>query len=467
MDDFVGTLTNTLLGIGQSRDRIAATDVRRGSLLGRDQRSELYAHNSLFRKIVNVPPDDAVRRGWDYLFENGDLTQQVEDFFEAFELESALNWTDKLSRLHGGGGLILVVRPDSALDQPLDLTRVRELITIHAASAEELKTRTIDTDIESKGFGKPLLYDWRVGTETEVVHRDRVIRFEGLQVDERYSRTVRQGWGADIINLVWEKVRNYDVSMHGVATTVGEFHYTVYGVDNLADLLASGPGPDGKTGKQVLLDRLQAIDLSRSIHNTFLIDNQNESLTRLGAPVRGLEALVDKLMVAVAEAADMPITKLWGQAPSGLSTDDASGTRNWNEKISRRQKTRYLGPIRRLVDLFLATIGQSEAAYKVEFRSLTDLDPLQQATLRESQARTDKSNIDAGVLKTWEVRDSRFGGPGYSTDTRLDPTVDLQAEQEEAKLAMQEQFDSDEKPDDDEPDDESDDQEDPNKEEDD
>ena len=44
------------------------------------------------------------------------------------------------------------------------------------------------------------------------------------------------------------------------------------------------------------------------------------------------------LMHRVAAAADMPVTELFGMSPSGLSTDDQSGTRRFYDKITAEER---------------------------------------------------------------------------------------------------------------------------------
>ena len=65
------------------------------------------------------------------------------------------------------------------------------------------------------------------------------------------------------------------------------------------------------------------------------------------------------------------------------------------------------------------TKGSLPANWSIQFGRLWQLSELEQAQLRKTQADADVAYVNAGVLSTTEVAESRFGGDLYSTETRL------------------------------------------------
>ncbi len=410
-DDYSSGLKNTVLGIAGKYDRVAATEVGVPIRLTDRMRGSLY-RVPLFRRAVDTLPDDCTRRGWV-------IERNIDEMLRQIGLRERLNRGHKLARIRGGAGLILVLRDGSSLNTPTSTTTGIE--AVHVAGAGMLRAAPgspLEVDPTHRDFGRPLFYEWRIARGTSdvlVVHRDRVVWLEGLPVDPEDDLVAEQR-GLSVIDHVWESVRNYLVAIHGVASTVAEFHYTVLGIADLADLLVAGPGPGGKTGEEALTERFEAMAEARSLLKTYLKDADRESIERLGAPVRGLEGLVYALMQDVAMALKMPVTKVWGQAPAGLSTDDESGRHNWNNEVHTVQESYYEPAIRRVVDMVFP--GRE---YEIEFLPLSEPTDTERGEARSKQAEEDERYIRLNVLSAKEVRESRFGGPEYSHRTVLIP----------------------------------------------
>jgi phage-related protein (TIGR01555 family) len=139
----------------------------------------------------------------------------------------------------------------------------------------------------------------------------------------------------------------------------------------------------------------------------------------------------------------MPVTRMLGEAPAGLNGTAEQDGEFWREKVEggRKWLVPHLNKLARVIFSAQRVAGEPSPTgseepsdWQVEFPALRQLSELDEATLRKTQAETDHMYVQDGVLDPVEVAVSRFGGPGYSTETKLE-----QADPDKRRMAAQEQ----------------------------
>ena len=140
----------------------------------------------------------------------------------------------------------------------------------------------------------------------------------------------------------------------------------------------------------------------------------------------------------------MPVTKLFGQSPSGLNTTAEGDLSFWYDRVETAQEADLAPQLTRLIDLlWLAadgpTNGVEPVSWDLEFEKLWQLSQLEETQARKVQAETDAIYIDTQVLMADEVAASRFGGDRYSYETNLDDAMRAEedAEPEPEPVPMQ------------------------------
>ena len=186
-------------------------------------------------------------------------------------------------------------------------------------------------------------------------------------------------------------------------------------------------------GIGVVLDRLQQLDMCRSTVRMVPIDD-TEEMMREATPLSGMDSTLALFILRLCAAARMPVTKLFGQSPSGLNTTAEGDLSFWYDRVGAQQDSDLRGQLERLIDLlWLAkdgpTGGVVPQSWALDFESLWQMSQLEEVQARKTQMETDNGYIDTGVLMADEVARSRFGGDRYSFETQLDE--DLRAEENE------------------------------------
>ena len=111
----------------------------------------------------------------------------------------------------------------------------------------------------------------------------------------------------------------------------------------------------------------------------------------------------------------MPHTKLFNESPSGQGATGNSESRNWADYV-RAWQTTYIAPIQdKLNDAIFRSIdGPTRGAgtpedFDYDFKSIFQLDEVEQATVDKTNAETDKIYaVDIGATDANEVREQRF-----------------------------------------------------------
>lgn len=416
------SLYNTLSGIGSGSDKDRATAIGCSRSFTSSELAYLYRDSDYAAKIVEELPKDSTRNGWEVVVE-GEESDPVAEDMNRLGLRSKLRQADIWSWLYGGS-LVVMGIDDGAEDpsEPVNMERVRGITSLVVADRFEAWPEEYFSDFTDPRYGEVKIYSFQQRSTPGVasqnvptrIHADRVLRFDGVPLPKDLS-SENNGWGDSKYHRCFNKLQRLEMSEAAFGTIVQEFGLGMWKVEGLHDILS---GPDGL---ETFMKRLMAVNAAKSTVRAFCVDADNEDYQKLANKISGAAQVYDRIAQGLASAADMPMTKLYGQSPGGLSTDDNSGRQNWYGQVKDSQTERYEPHIRRVTDLLLAADGQADVEFTVQFHPLYEPTQEEKADARNTQAKTDQVYIQEGVLMPEEVRSNRFEGPEYSFETRVDP----------------------------------------------
>jgi phage-related protein (TIGR01555 family) len=132
--------------------------------------------------------------------------------------------------------------------------------------------------------------------------------------------------------------------------------------------------------------------------------------------------MVERLALNVAAASGLPMTRLMGQSASGLNATGKGDDRFYYDQASIVQTNHVAPAYLRLVEIELAMRGHDPEGinHSVAFKPLWQPTELEIAQTRKFTAETDHIYYTDGVLSAEEIALNRFGGDGYSMETRVD-----------------------------------------------
>lgn len=434
---------NVLTRLGTSFDKSEATTHTRTPRKSFEVLDSVYRQDALAARIVDVIVDDSFRQGFSLKFKSGDIDadkvndvrSRVMDWAKKIGLKGKVKRHLKQRRAFGGSVLVMGANDGGAPEDPLMEERITEFTFLQTLDRYQVsESGVLVTDPRSKDYGFPQAYflnsvfiegagniisaddlpdNQKRMMDNAQVHTSRLIRGDGTNVSDR-SRLNNDGWGDSIIERVWTPLRSYNTFRKSCDHLMHDFSQGVYGIDNLATIVK-------QNGGAALMKRIEIMDQVASVLNAKLIDAGKESYTRSTTNIAGLPDMYDRKSGALAAAAGMPITLLFGVSPGGFGTGEAEGD-NWDDVTQSYQEDEVSPILEEIFRLLFLTPEFADVPdeWSIDWNPLKQMSALQLAEIHHKQASADQIYVSMAVLSPEEVAQSRFGGEEYSVETQLD-----------------------------------------------
>ena len=377
----------------------------------------LYSFNGISRRIVDLLPSRATRRGWTA----PDLDAENRRLQIWSRVGEAMTW----ARLYGGAGLLLVTqddlppafrrKPDQWLAEPLDLKRVGKLLAIQVLDVYDATPMEWETDLRSPRYRLPRLWSVSVDGFSGWVHGSRIVHFRGARraPSERTSSWRSNRMPDDsALQVVWDEIRRLTETMQGGAVLAAEIRESVLKV---ADLGSRQTGDEGAA----LAERLSLMSRSKSLLGMTIIGEGDDYQNR-GNPPTGWSELSDGAKSMLSAVTGIPEVILYGSTPGGLNTDGDSAWEGFRQQVSDYQETNRQ-ELEQLCTVMYAsqdgpTRGRIPAEWDLVFHPLDEPGEKQKAEVRKAVAEIDAIYLAQGVYSPEEVARARFGPEGWAFD---------------------------------------------------
>lgn len=354
-----------------------------------DDRAQLLAmwlEDWIARKICDRKSRDMTRR-WREVKSNSlpadaiDRFQKQERKLHAREIfRQACQWAS----LYGTGGVLLITDSEN-IEQPLGAgEQVLRLLAVdrHAMSSNGAET----VDVLSPNFGMPDYYRIKGSKQ---IHHSRLIVIRG---GEKPLSEPNRHWGTSDLEPVYAAIRRFDLLSLNIGELVNESKLDIFKMESFADKIAAGL-------EDQVTEVIAAVQRIKSITNSLLLDKQAE-YEQKELTFTGLKDLMVEFRNAVAGAADMPVTILFGQSASGF----ASGKEDlaaYYDGINGLQESRLRPALDKLDSVLARQALQGELPddWWYEFPSLNVMTDAERATTFETFARGATALIGAGVIR--------------------------------------------------------------------
>ena len=386
------SLSNLAASLGAGKDK-AAGDAFFVFDLPRSQIDAMYRGDWLARKVVDIVPYDMVRE-WRTWSGHAAEVARAEAAERRLGLRVAVQRALVLGRLYGGGAIVVGTgeTDPAALACPLDDEWLKPggLKFLHVVSRWQLGAAGLSSDPLSPWCGEPAFYDLAGSGRAPLrLHPSRVVRFLGNPLPDPW--TAASPWSDSVLQALYDAVHAAALTTAGATSLMHEAKVDVVTVPNLSEHLSSA-----ETTAQ-LSARFAYAAAMKSINNLLLLGD-GETWSRQAIDFGGLPEMVRTFLQVAAGAADIPVTRLLGQSPSGLSATGESDTRNYYDMIAARQELDLRPQLERLDRLMLRSAGLDPGALTFAFRPLWQLDAASAAAIALQKAQA--TQIYAG-LKLW------------------------------------------------------------------
>ena len=323
-------LASAIAGLGTERDK-AASVYYTDPVIDLQQLVAAYRTSWLPRKIIDIPALDSCRAWRSWQAKNAQI-EKIEAEETRLAVQGKVLEARKKARLFGGAALYFDLGDDAS--QPLDAEKVRaggvRFLTV--LTPRQLQPGEIETDPLSPLYGRPRDYTIVNGASAQPkVHPSRLAIFIGNEMpDKDITSGATFAWGDSVLISVMEAVKQADATSANIASLVFEANVDVITMEGLMAYVGT---PDGE---RKVMDRYRIAATGKSINRMLILDGK-EKYERKSASFTNLPELMDRFFQNVSGAADIPMTRLFGQSPGGLNASGESDLRNYYDRIASGQ----------------------------------------------------------------------------------------------------------------------------------
>jgi len=313
-----------------------------------------YRDSWIVGAAVDCIAEDMTRDGMVLLSESkpGDI-EKLQVAMSEMNIWHDLCMSIKWARLYGGCLAVMMI--DGAdYKTPLNIETIgkdkfKGLVVLDRWMVQPSMGELI-TDL-GKDIGKPKFYEALPGVSvfpTMRIHHSRVIRFDGIELPY-YQKLFENLWGLSVIERMLDRLMAFDSATLGAAQLLYKAYLRVIKVKGFREALALG----GKTEESVI-KQFMYIRMMQNNEGITVLDGDDEFDVHAYA-FAGVSDALQQFGQQISGATGIPLVRLFGQSPAGLSSTGESDLRNYYDHILKLQETM----LRPQMDKLLAVISRS------------------------------------------------------------------------------------------------------------
>src|SRR5688500_3495771 len=403
---------NAVLGLGGTKDPSAYT-----SFTGRPQIPDsvleaLYVEDHFAAKVIEALPKDGLRAGWDLTTGTSSPLEAaaVRDAYRAREDE--LGVAEELSQ--GAcwgrtfGGALTWIGADDGLrpTEPIDETRIETIRFLHTFDRRDVTVEAYYGDPANPKFRRPAVYRVRANLRSgagapiggiptsfdqgALIHESRCVVWRG-QASTESRRAQLSGWDDSVLERCWDALKQIGEDYGAKSLLLGRVSQAIYKIQNLYAMIA------GKQ-EETLRRRMAMLDASRSRARAIVLDT-TEDFVNVSQSLGGVDLLLDKAILRLAAAADMPVTRLMGQSPAGFDATGESDMEQWAGQVDQWRALECRPRHERITRLILLskdgpTGGVEPDTWEIKYRPIRMPRARDTAEIRQIEANTYRTLID-------------------------------------------------------------------------
>ena len=388
---YFDSLKNFVANLGTKRDKASSSHY---AVPTNTVQETLNAYRGSWvpRKIVKIPAEDATRRWRSWQAEKEQITA-IEREEKRLGIKKKIKEAMIKARLYGGAGIYIGVRGDKDSSLPLDAKSVQKngIDFLNVMPMRLLAAGEIETDPISSNFGLPKYYSVNSADRNITIHPSRIVRFVGAELPD-FDINPTGGWADSVLTSAWGACINFDATMANIASLVFEAKVDILGVPGLGEIMAD------PRQCELLIERF-ALAATLKGNNGMMLRDADETHDSKSFSFSGLEAIANLFAQSCAGAADIPMTRLFGQSPGGMNSTGESDLTNYYDNIQSQQELE-ITPAMQVLDecLIYSALGSRPAEIFYVWNSLWQTTDKERAEIGQTTANTIKTLADSQLF---------------------------------------------------------------------
>jgi phage-related protein (TIGR01555 family) len=358
----------------------------------------MYRGSWLVRKVVDCPADDMTREGINIESDMPpDDIDEFTQFWNNLQLWQRINATLKWARLYGGCLAVMMIA-DQDPETPLRIDTIGKNQFKGLMVLDRWMVWPHNDLVRDYGadYGKPKLYEVVADARSQPrlkVHYSRVIRFDGVELPY-WQKMSENEWGLSVIEPLWDRMIAFDSATQGAAQLIYKAHLRILKLPQYRELIASGGAMF-----QAVMRQIQMIRMMQTNEGLTVLDGEDDFVSQQ-YNFGGLAEMMIQFGQQVSGAADVPMTRMFGQSPAGMNATGESDLRNYYDGIRSQQEFRLRRVIKQLLDItYRSMTGRPlPRGFNFSFKPLWQLTDEIKAQIATAHATATEGLLQAGVF---------------------------------------------------------------------
>lgn len=410
-----GAYYNFVTGMGaKDSDKDEHTRIVAGLTLPNwDALASQYVKDGIVRRLSRGPAVKALKAPIVINDDKADktfnaLSMPDLDFFRV--CRDAGTW----ARLFGGALVVTLFDGDgdSKLSEPVGETEKVVGYRVYTPGRINITESNICDDTNSKYYGKVEVFpiQTRSGKILDV-HASRCHIFRGITVpDILDSDTISYIFGCSEVDAANIGLKKLPGAFGAISNMLQENGMSIFGIDGLASMLAQ------KDGVSKVRDRMNVVKLGMSgLHAVF--QDKNDTFDMKSHSMSDVPESVKMLMAYVSALTEIPVSILFGNMVSGLSSTNDGDIRQYNDMVSQWRTDCLYAPMVEMLTEYCNRNEGREGICTFQWGELSESTEMEKADLFEKKVNSAKSLYEMGSMTPMEARENLLVNGGTSEMT--------------------------------------------------
>ena len=396
-----GAYENFVTGMGtMGADKDEHTHVRIG--ITRPRYSELssqYAKDGIVRRIAQMPSVKALKTP---ITINDDPEGETFKSLSKLGLFDAVRKAGTWSRLHGGAIVVTIYDNDGDdLSVPPRKSAKVSGYRVYSVSELQLVESSLVSDVSSDYYGK--VEKWPVklrnGRIIEI-HDSRVTMFKGVQIPQETDTDIDTYlFGISEVEAANNGILKLAPTFGGISNMLQENGIGVFSLANFSSMLASQGGYDKAR------NRMSLIKLGMSTMRA-VVQDKDDHFEMKSHSMADVPEAVKMLMAYVSSLTGMPVSILFGNMVSGLSSTNDGDIRQMNDLVEQWREDCLYVPMCKILSEYRNRNEGKAGDHDFQFGSVTQMTEKEKADLRNANVDAAQKLYNMGCFSAKEIREN-------------------------------------------------------------
>lgn len=364
-----------------------------------------YRGSWIVGAVVDSVAEDMTRAGINITTSIPDDLKVLQHNMVRLQIWHSIQLLIKWGRLYGGAIGVLQIQGQK-LDTPLDVETVAEgqfkgIVVYDRWMLNPLLTPVIESGPE---MGLPAFY--QITTQTNLydplaasatgsvtVHHSRVIRFTGIDLPF-FQAITEMMWGESILERLWDRLISFDNATLSSASLIDRANLRTVGINGLREIIAAGG--EAQKGLESQFEMMRLMQVNEGLT---LLDKE-DVFQSTAYSFAGLSDMMLQFGQQLSGASGIPLVRLFGQSPAGLSSTGESDIRMYYDNINAQQEAKLKRPFETLLRvLWRSTFGKpAPVDLEFQFNPLWQMSDVDKANIAKTNTDTVLEAYNSGLI---------------------------------------------------------------------